>query len=467
MRFFNFLRKKRPGDGQPTKINPPKIILLSFLIVILFGSGLLSLPYATADGKPMAYVDALFTATSATCVTGLIVKDTGADFSLFGQLVILFLIQIGGLGIMTLSTFFLLLIGRRMSIKDTLAVKTSLGHSRLGGMPELIKHAILLTMTFEFIGTAILFLRIENCLPQKAFYFAIFHAISGFCNAGFSLMSKSLVPYNSDPVIVLVMAILVVCGGLGFLVLFNIKNLKLWEKNRIERGRLMLQSRIVLVTSGFLLGAGLALFLLFEWSRAMNGMPLPQKLLNALFCSVTPRTAGFNTIDYTTLSDAGILLTMFLMFIGASPGSTGGGIKTCTFAVLLATSWAIIKGSSTTTFFKRTVSDRVVAEAIGVVALAMLVVFISALALLLIESGNPNAIFEQNFLTKILFEVLSAFGTVGLSLGITPYLSVIGKLIITVTMFVGRLGPLAVALVIARRELQPPIAYPEEPVMIG
>ena len=328
MSFFNFLKKRREPGNQTARINPPKIIFLSFLIVIFIGSGLLSLPFASADGKGMAYVDALFTATSATCVTGLIVKDTGEDFSLFGQLVILFLIQIGGLGIMTLSTFFLLLIGRRMSIKDTLAVRTSLGHNRIGGMQELIKHTILLTMIFEFIGTAILLFRlqrIENFAFPKAFYYSVFHAVSGFCNAGFSLMSNSLMNYNGDPFVILIMGLLVVCGGLGFLVLYNIKNIKLWERNRIERGRLALQSRIVLVSSGFLLGAGLVLFLLFEWNGTMRGMGVPQKVLNAFFCSVTPRTAGFNSVDYSALSEAGVLLTMFLMFIGASPGSTGGG----------------------------------------------------------------------------------------------------------------------------------------------
>jgi len=468
MKIFSlFTNNSHPGQ-KARNISPARIIFLSFLIAILIGSALLSLPYATADGKAMPYIDALFTSTSATCVTGLIVRETGRDFSLFGQLVILFLIQIGGLGIMTLSTAFLLMLGKRMSLKETMVISSSLGHSRQERLPDLIKDAVLLTLTFEFIGAAILFLRfqaIQGLMPVQSLYLALFHSVSGFCNAGFSLHSTSLSGYNSDPVIILTMAGLIVGGGLGFLVLYNIRNFKFWQRDRVERGRLTLQSRIVLTYSGLLLGAGLVLFLFFEWKGSMGQMSVPTKLLNALFCSVTARTAGFNTVDYGTISDASVLLTMSLMIIGASPGSTGGGIKTCTLAVLLATSYAIVKGKANPVLFKRTISLRIVSEAIGVVSLAVLLILVMALALSIVESNNPDI--QERFLPKVLFEVISAFGTVGLSLGATPYLSVLGKLIICTTMFIGRLGPVAIAIVIARRETQPPVVYPEEPVMIG
>ena len=304
-------------------------------------------------------------------------------------------------------------------------------------------------------------------MPAQSLYLAVFHSISGFCNAGFSLHSDSLAGYNSDPTIILTMAGLIVCGGLGFLVLYNIRNFKFWQRDRVERGRLTLQSKVVLVYSGILLGVGLILFLFFEWNNSMGSMPMPTKLLNALFCSVTARTAGFNTVDYSGLSDASVLLTMSLMVIGASPGSTGGGIKTCTLAVLLATSYAIVKGKTNPVLFKRTISVRIVSEAIGVVSLAVMLILVMALALSIVEDGNPEI--GERFLQKVVFEVVSAFGTVGLSLGATPFLSVLGKLIISATMFVGRLGPVAIAIVIARREAetQPPVAYPEESVMIG
>jgi trk/ktr system potassium uptake protein len=470
MKIFTIYSRKKIRGQITRNLSPSRIIFLSFLTAILVGSGLLALPYASADGKAMPYIDALFTSTSATCVTGLIVRDTGRDFSLFGQLVVLFLVQIGGLGIMTLSTAFLMVLGRRMSLRETMVMTSSLGHNRQERLPDLIKHAVLLTVTFEFIGAAVLFVRMQSIgdmMPAQALYLAVFHSISGFCNAGFSLHADSLTGYNSDPLIVLTMSSLVVCGGLGFLVLYNIRGFKFWQKDRVERGRFTLQSKIVLAYSGVLLGAGLILFLFFEWNNSMGAMPMPTKLLNAFFCSVTARTAGFNTVDYSGLSDASVLLTMSLMVIGASPGSTGGGIKTSTLAVLLATSYAIVKGKTSPVLFKRTISLRIVSEAIGVVSLAVMLILVMALALSIVENGNPEI--ADPFLPKVVFEVVSAFGTVGLSLGATPHLSVLGKLIISITMFVGRLGPVAIAIVIARRdtETQSPVAYPEEHVMIG
>ena len=470
MKIFSLYSRRKIAGEITRNLSPSRIIFLSFLTAILIGSGLLSLPYASADGKAMPYIDALFTSTSATCVTGLTVRDTGRDFSTFGQLVILFLIQIGGLGIMTLSTAFLMVLGRRMSLRESRIMSSSLGHNRQERLPDLIRHAVLLTVTFEFIGAVILFVRMQavgDLMPAQSLYRAVFHSISGFCNAGFSLYADSLIGYNSDPVIILTMAGLIVCGGLGFLVLYNIRNFKFWQKDRVERGRLTLQSKIVLVYSGVLLGVGLVLFLFFEWSNSMGSMPMPTKLLNALFFSVTARTAGFNTVDYSGLSDASVLLTMSLMVIGASPGSTGGGIKTCTLAVLLATSYAIVKGKTNPVLFKRTISLRIVSEAIGVVSLAVMLILVMALALSIVENGNPEI--GERFLPKVVFEVVSAFGTVGLSLGATPYLSVLGKLIISATMLAGRLGPVAIAIVIARRETetQPPVSYPEEQVMIG
>jgi trk system potassium uptake protein TrkH len=476
MRLF---RRKKEGQDQHSKrrVNPPKLVAVSFLTAILVGSILLSLPFATSSEwrtkqsrKGLTYIDALFTSTSATCVTGLIVKDTGRDFSTFGKVVILLLIQMGGLGIMTMSTFFLLLFGRRISLRDSITVRTSLGGKDVRRTTDLIKHALFLTLGAELIGAAILFWRFR-CGPDqfaagKAACHAIFHSISAFCNAGFSLYNTSLI--GKEWLIVVTMALLVICGGWGFLVVYNIGNLRFWKRDKLLRGRLSLQSKIVLAATAGLLALGFVAFLALEWKQGMSRQHFSRRLLNGFFCAVTPRTAGFNTIPYNEMSSPGLLLTMFLMFIGASPGSTGGGIKTCTFVVLLATSYAIMRGKENVALFRRTVPNRVVQEAIAVALISLLFVCIVAVALATSEraaQGWPAA--QGGYLARTTFEVFSAFGTVGLSTGITPYLSLLGKIIVIITMFVGRIGPLALALIVAGRETRPSVAYPEEAVMIG
>ena len=466
-----FWRKRESfGLEGGRRINPPKVVAVSFLTAILFGSLLLELPFATSSRKSLPYIDALFTATSATCVTGLIVKDTGKDFSPFGQVVILLLIQMGGLGIMTMSTFFLLLFGRRISLRDSITVRTSLGGKDVRSTSELVKHALLLTFAVEMLGGAILFWRFhcgaDNLAAGKAAYHAIFHAISAFCNAGFSLYNTSLV--GKESLVVLTMAALVICGGWGFLVVYNILNLRLWKKDKVVRGRLSLQSRIVLWATAGLLAVGFIAFLIFEWNRGMAGQPLPRRLLNSFFCAVTPRTAGFNTVPYDRMSGSGLLVSMFLMFIGASPGSTGGGIKTCTFVVLLATSYAIMRGKRDTVLFRRTIPSRVVQEAIAVALISLLFVSLATVALTASERSKEEwTAGGSGFVARTAFEVFSAFGTVGLSTGITPHLSIAGKIIITLTMFVGRIGPLTLALIVAAREVTPSVEYPEEAIMIG
>ncbi len=479
---MSFFSRKREGPEQEAKrrINAPKVVAVSFLAAIFLGSLLLKLPFATSsewkseeNRSSLPYIDALFTATSATCVTGLIVKDTGRDFSLFGQLVILFLIQVGGLGIMTMSTFFLLLFGRKISLRDSVTVRTSLGGKNVRSTAELIKHALLLTFSIELVGAAILFWRFhcgtDALALGKGAYHAIFHSVSAFCNAGFSLYNTSL--RGKEWLVVITMAVLVICGGCGFLVVYNILNLRFWKKDRLARGRLSLQSRVVLWATGILLAVGFVSFLIVEWNGGMSGQRLPRRLLNSFFCAVTPRTAGFNTIKYNGMSSSGLLLTTFLMFIGASPGSTGGGIKTCTFVVLLATSYAIIRGERSVVLFKRTIPNRVVQEAIAVALISLIFVSAAAVALSVSERGVGGAgewpECQSGFATRTVFEVFSAFGTVGLTTGITPYLSLAGKIIIIVTMFVGRIGPLALALIVAGREIRPSVEYAEEAVMIG
>ncbi len=457
------------------RINAPRVVFMSFLIVILIGSVLLRLPFATPAEKPaLRYVDALFTATSATCVTGLIVKDTPNDFSRFGQIVILCLLQTGGLGIMTMSTFFLLLLGRRIAFREYTTVESSLGKAGFNNFRQLIYYVLLMTFLFELIGACVLFARLElspvnDLSTGRTVFVAIFHSISAFCNSGFSLYSDSLTRYNNDSVIMLTMAILIIAGGLGFIVLYNICRLRMWKKDRIKRGRLNLQSKIVLLGSAIFLLVGFVLFMTFEWRNNFAGMPFGEKALNSFFCSVTPRTAGFSTVDYSAMTKPSMLLTMFLMFIGASPGSTGGGIKTCTFIIIIMTSWAMIRGSQNVTIFKRTIPTKVVQKAIGILSISILIIIVMTITLSITENNSdlgygPD---DAGSLHKIVFEVISAFSTVGLSTGITPLLSVLGKIIVTITMFIGRIGPLVISLAIAQREIPPAVAYPEEKVMVG
>ncbi len=476
---MSFFWRKREGPGQDRRrrINPPKVVAVSFLTAIFLGSLLLKLPFATSSEwkseesrRSLSYIDALFTATSATCVTGLIVKDTGKDFSLFGQLVILLLIQMGGLGIMTMSTFFLLLFGRKISLRDSITVRTSLGKKGVRSTAHLVKYALFLTFGAELLGAAILFWRFhcgaDAFAAGKAFYHAIFHAVSAFCNAGFSLYSTSLM--GKEWLVVVTMAFLVICGGWGFLVVYNIGNLRFWKKDKLARGRLTLQSRIVLWATGILLALGFVSFLILEWNQGMAAQRFPQRLLNSFFCAVTPRTAGFNTIEYNRMSSPGLLLSMFLMFIGASPGSTGGGIKTCTFVVLLVTSYAIIRGHKSVVFFKRTIPNRVVQEAIAVALISLLFVSVAAVALTAsVRATEAWPACDSGLAARTVFEVFSAFGTVGLTTGITPHLSFAGKMVVILTMFVGRIGPLALALIVAGREVRPSVEYAEEAVMIG
>lgn len=474
-----FFRKRGDAGLEGHKrISPPKVVAVSFLLAILLGSALLALPFAASrkykdesGRRSLPYIDALFTATSATCVTGLIVHDTGNDFSPFGQVVILVLIQAGGLGIMTMSTFFLLLFGRKITMRDSVTVRVSLGEKGVKTTASFIKYALVLTFGIELFGAIILLWRFHWGSDQlgfgKALYHAVFHSVSAFCNAGFSLYTHSLM--GKDWLVVVTVAFLIVLGGCGFIVLYNILNLRLWKKDMLERGRLTLQSKVVLWATAFLLAVGLIAFLLLEWNTpGMAGETVPKRLMHSLFCSVTPRTAGFNTINYSEMSRPGLLLTIFLMFIGGSPGSTAGGIKTCTLVVLLATAYAIIRGQKNVVVFNRTLPTRVVQEATAVVLIALLFVFISFEALSISERALETVKgFERGFPLRTAFEVMSAFGTVGLSTGITPFLSLAGKVIITITMFVGRIGPLALALVVAGREVTPSVEYPEEGVMIG
>ncbi|MGG4266214.1 TrkH family potassium uptake protein [Peribacillus simplex] len=437
--------------------DPPKILVLGFATLILIGAYLLTLPISTANGNGLPFLDALFTSTSATCVTGLVVVDTGTTFTTFGELVILTLIQIGGLGFMAFATFFFFLLGKRVSLKGRLLLQESLNNLSMAGVVKLVKRILIFTTIFEGLGALILSIRFSFDMPiGKAIYYGVFHAISNFNNAGFDLMGgfRSLTPYASDPFITLTVAFLITFGGIGFIVmneLYEYRNTK----------RLSIHTKVVLVTSLTLTIAGAILIFLFEYGNAKTLQPLSfmGKTLASLFQSVSPRTAGSNTLNIPDLTHPTVLLIIFLMFIGASPGSTGGGIKTTTFATLIGTVWSQIKGKDDVVFFRHRIVSETIFKALSVTFMGVTIVSTITILLTITESGS-------DFL-MVLFEATSAFATVGLSMGLTPELSPVGRMLIIFTMFAGRVGPLTFAFAIAMRRKPDSFRRPKGKIMIG
>lgn len=466
-------------------LHPAQLVVLSFAFVILVSTALLSLPIATSTGQRLSFVDALFTATSATCVTGLVVVDTGTAFSTFGQLVILACIQIGGLGLMSFTTIFLVVVGRRLAIADRIAIQESFHHTPTGKIATLVKYIVVATFTIEAAGALLLTLR---WLQQGRYgsvgetvYHAVFHSVSAFCNAGFALHADSLTRFQDDPVVVLIMSTLIIVGGLGFLVGLDLKEYvqqalfrRFWSgrvRERVEsirpRPRLSVHTKLVLVTTIALLVVGTLSYYVLERRGLFAGMGEGEAWLNAFFCGVTPRTAGFNTIDFAQMGGAGLLCTMVLMFIGASPGSTGGGVKTSTFALLIAYAVSRWRGHTRLHAFKRTVPEESIDKAAAVVIAGIALVILAASALMATETyGQASSESRTQFLS-IMFETISAFGTVGLSVGQTPLLSDPGRLIVALVMFMGRTGPLTLALAISMRRKRADYRYAEENVMVG
>lgn len=436
--------------------HPSRLIAASFATAIAVGTVLLTFPAAAARGT-VAPLDALFTATSATCVTGLIVLDTPHDFSLFGQVVILVLIQVGGLGIMTLSTFGALLLGGGLGLRGERALAEMLDLQTAPTAYRLTRFIVLATLTAEAVGAAILtacFSRAGLPLGEAAWR-GVFHSVSAFCNAGFALQSDSVVMFREAPVPLLTHAALIVLGGLGFVVLAAAWN----RLSRRDQSGSSVQVRVVLAASACLLVAGALIYGACEWNRTLDGLSVPGKLLNAFFQSVTLRTAGFNSVGFEDLGPATALVMIVFMFIGASPGSTGGGIKTTTLAVLLATLRSTAGGGAPPTLFRREIPREIVLRSLAIVVTSALLIGAALFLLLLFES--------QPFL-HLMFEATSAFATVGLSLGATAELGPAGKLIIIAGMFIGRIGPLTLALLLGTSaSRRPPVQYAETRLMVG
>lgn len=446
--------------------HPERIVLLSFLSVILIGALLLMLPQATVRGS-IAFVDALFTATSATCVTGLVVLDTGKDFTVLGQAVILFLIQIGGLGIMTFSTFFIYLIGGRLSVTQRDIVEGTLSQHPLADFRRLLISVFVATIIIELIGSALLTLRFmqEHPLPHSI-YLGLFHSISAFCNAGFALFSDSLESYRGDVVVNAVVAGLIVLGGLGFVVIIDVfRNRRSILRNDFLK--LHLHTRVVLFITLSLILAGFVIFYILEYNNTLSHHSFLDRTLVSFFQSITTRTAGFNTVDIGALSNATLFILIILMFIGASPASCGGGIKTSTFAILMASVFSRFRMREEVNVFHRRIPESIVSRAITVLFFSALVVVLFTTLLLVAEIPEVSHSESRGLFLEYLFEVVSAFGTVGLSTGVTSSLSTLSRILITLLMFIGRLGPLTIALAMRGRETRRHFKYVQENLLVG
>ncbi len=435
----------------------------SFGGLIVLGTGLLSLPVMQAGG-PVSLLDCLFTATSAVCVTGLITVDTPTAWSGWGQALICLLFQLGGLGIMTFSVAMLHLAGVRTGLASHLALSGSLGSARASEMGRFTKNIILYTLLLEAAGAVVLTLRFAADYPwPKAAALGGFHAVSAFCNAGFSLFSNSLESYPRDPVINLTVMALIVLGGLGFLVARELYG-RLRRRGEGRPPRLSLHARMVLTTSGVLVvGGALALWCLEGWA---GGDPA-FSLWPAFFTSVTARTAGFDTMAVNKLSNASLLVVMALMFIGASPGSTGGGVKTTALATLYAVARTRLRGLPGATLYRRSISDKQVGEALTLMGCSLLVVMLAVVALAVLEVNNLTHGHIRAEVLAHAFEAVSAFATVGLSMGITAKLTAGGKLVLIGLMFVGRLGPLTFIYALVRRAHTPGHRPAQERIMLG
>lgn len=435
-------------------LNPPLFLTLGFGIMIFIGACLLNLPIMSKSGESVGFINALFTAASASCVTGLVVVNTGEYWNFAGQLVIIFLIQVGGLGIMTLATLFPIILRRRIGLTSRQIIREQLNVETMSGMVKLLKYVIFFTLTVECIGAILMStVFIPKYGLKTGIWYSIFHAISAFCNAGFDVLGTSIVPFKNNFIINITIMLLIIIGGLGFQVtseLYNKKSLK----------NLSVHAKLVLVMSCLLIFGGGLGFMLLEFSNmsTIGDQNTYGKMIQSLFQSVVARTAGFNSVDLSKIRDSSVFLLIMLMFIGGSPGSTAGGLKTTTFGVLFSSMISAIRGEENSVIFKKAVPKSIILKSLAIVMISMLLVILISFTLTITE--------EFEFL-DILYEVVSAYATVGVTRGITSDLSNIGKLIITLTMYIGRIGPLTMAFAFGKKKRASKIEYPDANISVG
>jgi trk system potassium uptake protein TrkH len=444
--------------------SPARISIIAFALLMLSGAMLLLLPAASTGGA-IGFADALFTATSAGCVTGLAVFDIVTRLTWFGQIVILILIQLGGLGIMTLSTLFLLLAGRRLSLTGRIVIQDTFTHSKEQSPSSIVFDVMLFALLIEGLGALILFFRfVPKFGAAEALHLSIFHSVSAFCNAGFAMFSESFVSYCEDWVINLTLSFLIISGGIGFPVLSELKHRFSFRHRRWSR--LSLHSKLVLSSTAILLMLGTLMILLTEWRNTLAPLSFSGRVLAAFFQSVSARTAGFNTLPIGEMTDGTLFFIIVLMFIGASPGSCGGGVKTTTAGSLILLGISRVFGHARPRIFHRSIPESDIWKSLSLVMVSMFVISLGVIFLLMTEVGQVSHFQSRGKFLEILFETVSAFGTVGLSTGITPHLSTAGKLIITFIMFIGRLGPLVIGIAISRQKISR-YSYAEENIMVG
>ncbi|MCY7780599.1 TrkH family potassium uptake protein [Bacillus haynesii] len=433
------------------QLSPSQLLVLVFLFFVILGTLLLKMPAATP--KPIGWIDTLFTSTSAMTVTGLAVVDTGTDYTMFGQFIILVLIQLGGLGIMSFAVLIFIMLGKKIGLKERLLIQQSLNQTSLGGIIKLIKSLFIYSFAIEMLAMLILAVKwVPEYGFARGFYYSLFHAVSAFNNAGFSIWPDSLMRYEGEPLVNLVISFLFIIGGIGFTVLSD-----LWHKRSFKK--LSLHSKLMIYGTFIInLAAMIFIFLLeYQNQKTLGMLPLTEKLWGAYFQAVTPRTAGFNTTDIGSLRESTITLLLLLMFVGAGSASTGGGIKLTTFLVILLSVITFLKGKKHISIAKKTLKDQLIIRSLAISTISVLLILTAVFFLNMTE--------PKPFLA-ILFEVVSAFGTVGLSMGITADLSPIAKMLIIFIMFLGKLGPLTLAFSLARPE-QENIRYSSEDILTG
>ncbi len=449
-------------------MKPRHLVVIGFIGAILLGAFLLMLPASSSSNTWMKPMDAIFTSCSAVCITGLTVIDIGRDLSFFGQCVMLALVQLGCIGLMTLGTFFLVLMGRRLSLSSEFSLADAYGTSGIRGLRGLIVWVVLSTLVLELLGTLALHELFEadpdtELSGGMLWFRAYFYSVMAFCNAGFSLDPGSLAVFRAQPLVLITMGVLVIAGGFGFLVIYNLCSFQFWRRNLVKRGRISLHTRVVLSVSALFLLLMFAAVMLLEWDRTLAPFAWNEKLAIGFFQAVTPRTCGFTVVPVHEMHAATRFLSEVLMFIGAAPGGAGGGIKVTTFMVFAITLFAICRGRTETVIFRRTVPEAIVREAILIVTVFAALVTVGMTLLLVCEGANEDLTFES-----LLFETVSAVSTTGLSFDTTTAsLSTAGRVVLMLCMFSGRLGALAVVLLIGGSESRPTIRYPREELVVG
>ncbi|MFD2748161.1 TrkH family potassium uptake protein [Paenibacillus yanchengensis] len=449
--------KKKLQPRPKKSLSPPRLILTVFFILISIGTLLLTMPFSSSNGVSIGFLDALFTTVSAICVNGLVVLDTGTSFSIIGQVIILILMQIGGLGFMTFSVMVAIILGKKISLKQRLILQQTTQSSSAKGLVKLSLYMIAISLTLEAIGTIILTLRWSGEMGfGQALYYGLFHTVSAFNNAGFSLWSDSLSSFVGDPIVNITIVTLFVLGGIGYIVIVDIFRKRSWHK-------LSLHTKVVLISSAVLSVGGMLFIFILESSNpaTFGGLSIGDRLLASFFQGITPRSAGYNTIDIGSMLAASQFVLIILMFIGASSGGTGGGVKTNTIVVILLATWNTFRGGGQIHAFGRKISQDIVLRALAVLVSSLLFIVIISLILTITENKLEDQFFD------VLFETTSAFSTTGLSTGLTGNLTPLGKIIVTITMFIGRLGPLTLAFALSQRKTNSKIGYPEENIMVG